>query len=95
MNISKMLNIRSNTPCEEWILIRELRFMLMYHLHYDLATINSLIETSLEENKGVNLKNYWLQKKEKKEQSKAHNAKLDEIARFVTKYINSKKSSKR
>lgn len=44
--------------------------------------------------KKSNLKNYWLQKKENKDQIKEHNAKLDEIARFVTKYINSIKSHK-
>ena len=43
----------------------------------------------LSENK--NLKNYWLQKKKIKDQIKEHDDKLDEIARFVTKYISSRK----
>ena len=48
------------------------------------------IENDIEK---VNLKNYWLQKKKIKEQAKEHNNKLDEIARFVTKYINSRKTN--
>jgi hypothetical protein len=39
-----------------------------------------------------NLKNYWLQKKAIKDQIKEHDDKLDEIARFVTKYISGRKS---
>ena len=41
------------------------------------------------------LKNYWLQKKEIKDQVKEHDNKLDEIARFVTKYISSRKKDNR
>lgn len=41
--------------------------------------------------KKAHLKNYWLQKKEIRDQVKEHDAKLDEIARFVTKYINNRK----
>lgn len=37
------------------------------------------------------LKNYWLQKKEIKAIPE-HNAKLDEIAKLVTKYISSRKA---
>lgn len=47
----------------------------------------------LQAEKKANLKNYWLQKKEIKDQIKEHDAKLDEIARFVTKYINSRKAN--
>lgn len=91
MNISRKPNEESEAY-ENWEKLREIKFMLAYHLHWDLITINNFIQT-FSGNKN-NLKNYWLQKKEVKEQAKAHNAKLDEIARFVTKYINNRKSSK-
>jgi len=63
--------------------------MLAYHLHWDLTTINKLLQYA---EKKASLKNFWLQKKESKDQLKEHDAKLDEIARFVTKYINSRKA---
>ena len=63
--------------------LMEFMFILLYHIN--------LLQSS---EKKSSLKNYWLQKKETKDQVKEHNAKLDEIARFVTKYINNRKSSK-
>lgn len=53
--------------------------------------IRSVLAYHLLEKK-TTLKNYWLRKREIKEQTKEHDDKLDEIARFVTKYIGSKKS---
>lgn len=65
----------------------------MYHLGWTTQQCNELFTTFLEEKK-TSLKNYWLQKRETKDQAKELNAKLDEIARFVTKYINNKKGQK-
>lgn len=79
MNISRRRNAESD-------MLIELRFMLAYHFHCDINTFLQFSE------KKANLKNYWLQKKETKDQVKEHDAKLDEIARFVTKYINNRKS---
>ena len=89
------MSILKKQKREDEILIFELKFMLIYHLNLDCTTVNSFLELLLHgrpESKG--LKNYWLQKKECKEQAKEHNNKLDDIARFVTKYINNRKSSK-
>ncbi len=95
MSILRRPSKGSEMSYEDWNTLCELRFMLMYHLHWDLTAINNFLRPALEENKSSSMKNYWLQEKEKKDQAKAHNAKLDEIARFVTKYISNKKSSKR
>lgn len=87
MNISKKLREENDV----WALKLDLKFALIYHLHWDHLTAKNFIESLFStEKKG--LKNYWLQEKERKDQDKEHNAKLDEIARFVTKYINSKKA---
>jgi hypothetical protein len=59
----------------------------------DTVTLAYYLDNILSERK-INLRNYWLQKKEIKDQVKEHNAKLDEIARFVTKYISSRKTQK-
>lgn len=79
MNISRKLNAENN------MLISE-SSILAYYFHCD---INILLQST---EKKASLKNYWLQKKEIKNQVKEHDAKLDEIARFVTKYINNRKS---
>ena len=63
-------------------------------IYWDLITINNFLQTAIEE-KQLNLKNYWLQKKEVKNHDKEHNAKLDKIARFVTKYISDRKSQEK
>lgn len=57
------------------------------------AENNWLIEEKFAPEKR-NLKNHWLQKKEIKDQAKERSAKIDDIAKFVTKYINSRKSQK-
>lgn len=76
-----------------WALMED-RFALMYHLGWTNQQCNELFDTFLVEKK-VSLKNYWLQKKEIKDQVKEHDNKLDEIARFVTKYISSRKKDNR
>jgi len=68
------------------------KFALIYYLGWTNQQCNDFFRVFLEEKK--TFKNYWLQKKEIKDQVKEHEAKLDEIARFVTKYISSRKSQK-
>lgn len=79
MNISRRRNAENNT-------LLELRFDLAYYFHWNIDDFLCHVD------KKSSLKNYWLQKKEIKDQVKEHDAKLDEIARFVTKYINNRKS---
>ena len=69
----------------------ELRFTLSYYLGWSGRQINQLFESL---NTKTNMKNYWLQKKANKEKDKEYNSKLDEIARFITKYISNRKSGK-
>ena len=92
------MNISRKQKEENNLLIMELTFALIYHLKhtytYAKIFLQPLFHGPATEEKKV-LKNYWLQKKETKTQEKEHNQKLDEIARFVYKYINNRKSSKR
>lgn len=63
-----------------------LRFDLAYYFHWNIDDFLCHVD------KKSSLKNYWLNKREIKDQVKEHDAKFDEIARFVTKYISSRKS---
>lgn len=77
MSISKRRDVANHR-------LMEIRFFLAYHLQWDMVTINEFIQFT---EKKSNFRNHWLQQKELKE----HDAKLDEIAKFVTKYINLRK----
>jgi hypothetical protein len=58
-----------------------LESFLAFYLHLNVEQTEIL-------DKKTNLKNYWLQKREVKER----NAKMDQIAKFVTRYISDRKS---
>ncbi len=83
MNTSKKQSVENDER------LLELKFLLMYHLHMDIKAFDSFLHP---EEKKTNLKNYWLQKKEGKNQTEEYNARLDKIAKFVSKYINSRKT---
>jgi hypothetical protein len=70
------MSISRKQDAENNWLLIEEKFVLQYHL--------------VEEKRS--LKNHWLQKKEIKDQARERSAKIDDIAKFVTKYINSRKS---
>lgn len=61
--------------------LMDVQWALMYYLHMDYNAINNLLNCK------SNLKNYWLQKKE----FKVREAKIEKIAKFVTKYISDRK----
>jgi hypothetical protein len=68
----------------------EEKFALQYHLGWTNQQCNEFFNAFFEEKRS--LKNHWLQKKEIKDQAKERSAKIDDIVKFVTKYINSRKS---
>ena len=83
MNILKKLD-----AANEWRVL-EIKFALQHHLGWTTLQCKDFIQALFGEKKS--LKNYWLEKKETKERSKEQDAKIDEIANLVTKYISSRK----